>query len=270
MKLAGSTAVVSGASRGIGAATARALAHAGARVALLARSEGVDAVAAEIVAGGGQAVAYRVDLTVPSVVQVVAHEITAQLGTPDILVNNAGAGRFLAIEETSSEDAVAQMASPYFAAFHVTRAFIPALLARGSGRIVNLTSPPAFIPWAGATGYSTARWAMRGFTASLRADLYGTGIGVMLVLPGKVASTYFEHNPGSEDRIPRIAALIPTLTPEAVADAIVDGLRRDRREVVVPAALWLLLRLHALVPWPVEALMLRTGWQRGETRQGGR
>jgi short-subunit dehydrogenase len=103
---------------------------------------------------------------------------------------------------------------------------------------------------------------MRGFDAALAADLAGTGVRTMLVTPGKVASPYFANNPGSEDRLPGIARLIPTLTPENVAEAIVAGIRRDRRAVVTPRTLALLFLAHHLAPWPIEALMVRSGWHR--------
>lgn len=261
MNLDGAHVVVTGASRGIGAATARTFAQAGARVALLARSAEVEDRAAAITAEGGKSDAYRVDLTDPAAVAEVARRILAAAPV-DVLVNNAGAGRFLSVEETPPEAAMAMMASPYFAAYHTTYAFLPGMLARRRGRIVNVTSPAARIPWPGATAYTAARWAMRGFTEALQADLAGTGVGATLVVPGKVASPYFAHNPGSEERIPRITRLIPALSPQAVAEAIVAGVRRDRADVVLPWSLRLLFVVHSLAPWPVEALMVRTGWRR--------
>ncbi|MFI0608844.1 MAG: SDR family NAD(P)-dependent oxidoreductase [Anaerolineae bacterium] len=261
MNLDGAHVVVTGASRGIGAATARACALAGARVTLLARSQDVDTRVAEIVAAGGRAQALRVDLTDPGAVATAAGRILAD-GPVDVLVNNAGAGRFLSVAETPPQEAVAMMASPYFAAYHATYAFLPGMLARKRGCIVNVTSPASRIVWPGATAYTAARWAMRGFTKALQADLAGTGVRAMLVTPGKVASAYFASNPGSEGRLPRIARLIPTLSPEDVAEAIVVGLRRDRADVVLPWSLRLLFAVHALAPWPVEALMVRTGWRR--------
>jgi short-subunit dehydrogenase len=262
MNVSGRTIVVTGASRGIGQATARALARAGGRTALLARSPEIERVATEIVAQGGKARGYVVDLTDPAAVERTAQQVASDLGAPDIVINNAGAGRWLYVEETPPAEAAAMMASPYLAAFYVTRAFLPAMLARHQGYIVNVNSPAAWLPWPGATGYMAARWALRGFTAALRADLHDTGIQVLQIVPGKVSSTYFEHNPQSEERIPRIALWLPTLTPEQVAAALVRGIERDRREVMMPAMLRVVMLARALAPVVVDRLMFRTGARR--------
>jgi short-subunit dehydrogenase len=231
---------------------------------MLARSTEVMQVATEITDAGGEARGYCVDLTNPSALDRVVPQIVSDLGAPEIIVNNAGAGRWLYVEETPCEEAAAMMASPYLAAFYVTRAFLPSLLERREGLIVNLNSPVAWLPWPGATGYAAARWALRGFTAALRADLAGTGVRVLELVPGKVSSTYFEHNPNSEERLPSITRWIPTLKPEEVAAALVNGIERDARMVVIPPMLKLVLVLRSVAPELVDWMMRRTGWRRGK------
>jgi NAD(P)-dependent dehydrogenase (short-subunit alcohol dehydrogenase family) len=165
MKISGTTAVITGASYGIGAETAYALARAGARVVLLARTRAaLDKVAANVPAAGGAAGVYPCDLTDPVAVNQTAEAILADVGVPDLLVHSAGAGRWLAIEETDPDEAVQMMAVPYFATFFVIRAFIPAMLRRNRGHIVVMNSPAAFCPWPGSIGYAAARAALRGFT----------------------------------------------------------------------------------------------------------
>lgn len=263
MNLDGRVVLVTGASSGIGAATARAVANEGAHVCLLARTTtALNDVADEIHAAGGTADVYPVDLADLDAIEAVAERIESDVGTPDVIVNNAGAGRFLAIEETSPEQAAEMMRVPYVAAFAVTRAFVAGMIERGSGTVVNVTSVAAYAPWPGATAYATARWAMRGFSAALRADLDETGVHVMLLAAGAVESPYYEHNPGSRERIPAIGNLFPTLTPQDVADAIVDGLREDRRTVIVPRRMAAVVWLHRLCPRLVGELVVRTGWKR--------
>jgi short-subunit dehydrogenase len=265
MRIAGRVAVVTGASSGIGAATAEVLARSGAAaVALLARGEtGLAAAAARVTAAGAAAYCYPVDLADLAAAEAAADRIAAGLGAPEILVNNAGAGRWLSTEETTGAEAAAMMAVPYLGAFALTARLLPAMLDRRAGCIVNVTSPAAFCPWPGATAYSAARWAMRGFTEALRADLAGTGVHVALVAPGEVRSAYFDNNPGSYERLPRIAArLYRALTVDEVARMIVRAIERERRLVVAPALLRLTLGFHRFLPRPVEWVIRATGHRR--------
>ncbi|HSB37068.1 MAG TPA: SDR family oxidoreductase, partial [Thermoanaerobaculia bacterium] len=168
MDLRGRLAVVTGASSGIGAATARLLAREGARVVLVARTGGaLEKISGEIRAAGGEATAVAADLGDAVAATGACERILREAGVPDLLVNNAGAGRWLFTEETPPGEAVAMMAAPYFAAFFATQTFLPGMLARGSGRIVNVNSPAAKLTWPGAAGYASARWALRGFTEAL-------------------------------------------------------------------------------------------------------
>ncbi|HEU5042010.1 MAG TPA: SDR family NAD(P)-dependent oxidoreductase, partial [Gemmatimonadales bacterium] len=128
MDLRDKKALVTGASSGIGAAVAGELARRGARVLLLARRrEELERVASGL--GDRAAAVHPVDLTDPDAVARVASRITADLGTPDLVVNNAGAGQWKFVDETSPAEAVQTMAAPYFAAFFVTQAFLPGMLA---------------------------------------------------------------------------------------------------------------------------------------------
>lgn len=193
-------AVVTGASGGIGEAIARRLAADGTRVVLLARrAQPLQQLAGEL--GGA---AYPVDLADGEATADVCRRILAEEGTPDLIVNNAGAGRFRSIEETSNGETRQQMELPYRAAFHVTRGFIEAMLARGHGTIMQINSPVAVVPWPGAVGYAAARFALRGFTEALRQDLHGTGINVASLSPSRVHSGYFDANPGSLERVPKV------------------------------------------------------------------
>ena len=248
--------VVTGASSGIGAATARAAARENARLVLLARNQAkLDSVAEDIRRRGKAAHVYTVDLTVADAVSEVAKRITSEVGTPDIILNNAGLGRWLSVEETDPDEAVKMMAAPYFAAFFVTRAFLPGMLQRNSGYVVNMTSAASRLAWPGATAYIAARWAMHGFTEGLRADLTGTNIRTMLVTFAKVTSSYWENNPGSEERLPKAQSMVRVLTPEEAAQAIVNGIKRDKQAVVAPFMLRFVFALNYLFPGMTRRMM---------------
>ncbi|HVP66442.1 MAG TPA: SDR family NAD(P)-dependent oxidoreductase [Anaeromyxobacteraceae bacterium] len=267
MSFEGKVVLVTGASTGIGAATARLAAARGAHVLLVSRDRAaLEGLASGIRSAGGLATPYPADLSSLETVAATCAAIQREVGTPDVLVNNAGAGRWLAVDETDPAEAVQMMAVPYFAAFAVTRAFLPAMLERDRGHVVNVTSPASFLPFSGAAAYDAARFALRGFDGALRAELGGTSLGVTLLVAGKVSSAYWEHNPGSEGRVPGIARLYRTLTPEEVGEALLDAVERRRRRVVIPFPLALTLALHQHFPGPVEWLIHRTGWRRPRRR----
>ncbi len=263
MEIRGKIVLVTGASSGVGAAIAKAMALAGAaEVLLLARNEeALNKVAAEIATTGGKARIYPVDLSDEDQTSIVARRILDEVGVPDILINNAGSGQWKFLEDTSPKEIQNMMALPYFAAAWLTRAFLPAMRQRGSGHIVNISSIASHLVWPGATAYIAARWAIRGLTEALRADLYASGIGVTLYESGEIESPYWLHNPGSRERLPKIGKMIPVLKPEEVGKAIVAGVRGDKRHVVIPFMMKVIYLLHFLFPSMVQRGMIVTGYR---------
>jgi short-subunit dehydrogenase len=262
MKIRNKIVLVTGASRGIGAAMARAMSRAGAaQVLLLARGgQGLREVAGDIEAGGGRARTYQVDLSDPAAVEAVAQRILAEVGVPDILINNAGSGQWKYLADTGAGEIARIMTLPYFAAAWVTRLFLPGMLARGSGHIVNISSVASRLAWPGATAYIAACRAMRGLSDALRADLHRTGIAVTHYESGPIDTPYWQNNPGSRERVPKIARLlVPVLSEEQVARAVIAGVEHNRRVIVVPTMMKAVYLLHALFPWLVQWLMTVTG-----------
>ena len=143
------------------------------------------------------------------------------VGWGTLSLNNAGSGQWMPLEETEPDRAVAMMAAPYFAAFFVTRAFLPAMLKRNSGTIVNMTSVACRMAWPGATAYIAARGQSAASTKLLRAELTGTNLRTMLVTFAKVATSYWESNPGSEKWLPEAQSMLRVLTPDEAAQAII-------------------------------------------------
>ena len=252
--------LVTGASSGIGEATARRYGASGAHVLLLARNaDRLDEVVGAIRKDGGTATAYPVDLADPNAIEEVSARMTREAGTPDVLINNAGAGRWLPIVETSAEEALAMIEVPYLAAFNLTRAFLPKMLARRSGAIACITSPASYVVWPNAAAYTAARHALAGFTEALRTEVKGSGISVTFVVLGMVESPYWQHNPGSREHSPVINPRIaPPMSPKDAAEAIFAGVEGHKRSVVKPTILRALFLLNALAPRLVASQLRRS------------
>lgn len=248
--MASQLVLITGASSGIGEAAAKRYGASGAHVLLLARNAGkLAAVAHSIRKAGGAATPYPVDLSDRSATEETSARITRDLGTPDILINNAGAGRWLPMVETTAEDALRMIEVPYLAAFNLTRAFLPAMLARGSGGITFVSSPASYLAWPRAAAYIAARRAVAGLAETLQSELRGTGLFVTLVVLGTVETPYWEHNPGSRENMPKTnKRLVPILTPDEAASAIFDGVAARRAFVVKPGIFRALFVLNALFP----------------------
>jgi uncharacterized protein len=258
--MASKLVLISGASSGIGEAAAKLYGARGAHVLLLARNvERLEAVARAIEGAGGTASPYPVDLADADATAATAARIEREAGTPDILINNAGAGRWLPLLDTTPAVARTMMAVPYFAAFDLTRAFAPDMIARGSGGLVFVSSPASYIAWPNASAYIAARRAMSGLADTLRSELKGKGISVTLAVLGTVETPYWQHNPGSRENMPETdPRLVPVLTPEQAAEAIVSGAEAGTTLVVKPAIYRALFVLNALFPRLVASQLRRS------------
>jgi short-subunit dehydrogenase len=255
--------LVTGASSGIGEATARHLARLGVRVILVARTkETLDKIVQEIQSAGGKACAMPCDLGDVNAVSKLAEDVQRDVGVPDALVLSAGAGRWLWLEETEPDEAQAMLASPFWAAFWVARAFMPGMLERCAGRVVIVGSPVAWLTWPGATAYTVSRFALRGLFESLRVDLVGTGVTVSMVVPGQVSSAYFTNNPGVLERAPRIATrLIPPVSVEQVAQVIETTIRTGRAVTVLPWLVRVFFMVNVIAPGLVRWLLVSSGYR---------
>ena len=255
-----STAVVTGASSGIGAATATALALDGWRVVLVARrAERLSELVENIAAAGGEAMAEALDAADGPAVMSMAERVRAEWGEPSLVVNSAGAGEWRFLEETSVAEIVEMMGAPYLAAANTSRAFLEDMLKKGRGHLIHVGSPASVMPWPGATGYTASRWALRGLHEALWQDLRGTGIRSSMVYFGEVSSEYFEANPGSHQYMPKLGAPIPLTTPEQCARVLLEVARRPRRVVFYPFALRFMAWLAAITPGSTRWLIARTG-----------
>jgi NADP-dependent 3-hydroxy acid dehydrogenase YdfG len=217
----GATAVVTGGSRGIGRAIARALVDGGCRTIIIARDarileEAARETGAEPVAG---------DVADPAQAERIIDEVVLRLaGPPAFLVNAAGAFSLSPIAETPVAVFDAALATNVRAPFSLIHALLPAMIERGSGHIVTIGSIAGRQPFAGNAAYAAGKFAIRGLHGVLDAELRGTGVRTTLVEPAATDTGLWdaidhEKNPG----LPERSAM---LRPEAVADAVLFALSR--------------------------------------------
>ncbi|MCC6217148.1 MAG: SDR family oxidoreductase [Polyangiaceae bacterium] len=206
-----SLAVVTGASRGIGRATALALAARGVELALLGRPS--DALAGTVAAARGQgarAEAIDCELADASSIAAACGDLVGRRGAPAVVVNVAGVIHRGTVAGAPVEQWDAQLAVNLRAPFLVARALLPAMLAAGAGRIVNVGSISSTVACPGAAAYAASKWGLVGFTKSLAAELTDSGVIALVVLPGSVDT---EMLVGS--------GFPPRMTPAEVASTLV-------------------------------------------------
>jgi 3-oxoacyl-[acyl-carrier protein] reductase len=189
-QLEGKVAIVTGASRGIGKATALSLAAAGAAVVVnYASSSGsADAVVAEITGMGGQAIALQADVSQEAEVEAMVAQTIAQFGRIDVLVNNAGITRDTLLLRMKLEDWQAVIDLNLTGVFLCTRAVSKVMLKQKSGRIINITSVAGQMGNPGQANYSAAKAGVIGFTRTVARELASRGITVNAVAPGFIAT----------------------------------------------------------------------------------
>jgi NAD(P)-dependent dehydrogenase (short-subunit alcohol dehydrogenase family) len=184
-RLAGRTAVITGASKGLGQAMAVALGAEGARVALVSRDRAMlETVAAQIHAAGGEAASFPADVTSEEQVRNVEREILARYGSVHILVNNAGVNVRKPTVDFTLDEWRLVMDTNVTAAFLMCRSFIPAMKGHGYGRILNMTSIMSHVSLPGRIAYSASKTALLGMTRSLALELAADAITVNGISPG--------------------------------------------------------------------------------------
>jgi short-subunit dehydrogenase len=248
--LAGKVCLVTGATGGIGRATAIALAASGARLLLSGRDEPGLAALAEATAGSS----FPADLSRPGAAGDLADRALRPAGRIDVLVNAAGIGHHGpagALDRAALEPLVAVNVT---SVLELTGALLPAMLERRSGQIVVIGSIAGRLGHRNEAAYASTKAAVSVFVDSLIEELAGTGVSASLITPGAVDTAFFDRRGVPYDRTwPR------PVSPEAVADQVVDVLLRPRGEVVVPAFLSAALRLRGALPGVYRALATRFG-----------
>lgn len=224
--LSGRVVAITGASSGIGEATALALSAAGASVALAARrADRIEALAARVAEQGGTAIAIPTDVGDEPQARAFVEQANARLGRLDGLVNNAGLMLLGAIEGADTEEWRRMIHVNLFGILYTTHAALPIMRAQGRGDIVNVSSVAGRIASAGSGVYNLTKWGVGAFSEALRQETAPSGVRVTIIEPGAVATELLSHNSDTvrEMAAERFAGVVP-LQAEDIANAIVYAL----------------------------------------------
>ena len=242
--LAGRVAIVTGASAGIGMATARALAAHGARLVLAARrADRLHQLAGELAAHQAETLVIPTDLSDRRQIEALVEGALGRFGRLDILINNAGLGLQGDVAELSERPLRYLLDVNLYGPLFAMQAAVPIMRQQGTGAVVNITSILAKVPLpslgmtGGSAGYAASKAALHALSLAARVELAGDGIRVITVLPGVTRSEFNEQfllSSGAERPSPRPSGSLMGVTPpEKVAQAIIKGIERNRREVYV-------------------------------------
>jgi NADP-dependent 3-hydroxy acid dehydrogenase YdfG len=231
-KLAGKVAIITGASAGIGEATAIALAAEGAKVVLAARrGDRLDALAQRISNTGGTALPLITDITDETQVQNLVQKTNAEFGRIDILVNNAGIALVGTIDGANTSDWQHMVNLNLLGLLYVTHAVLPIMKAQGVGHIVNISSVAGRTARVGVGVYNATKWGVNGFSESLRQEVCKQNIRVTIVEPGLVNTEINDHitDPVAKQRSEERRKSITPLESEDIAAAIVYAVTQPHR-----------------------------------------
>jgi NADP-dependent 3-hydroxy acid dehydrogenase YdfG len=240
--------VITGASSGIGRATALEFAREGAKTVLVSRSlEKLERVADEIRSFNPNVLAVPTDVSSPEQVHEMVEKVLSELGRIDVLFNNAGSSYVGRIEdENFVENAKKMIDIDYFGTVYTTKEVLPVMQKQGSGHIMNMSSVVGRKAFPHFGGYSSVMHAISGFTDSLRQELSGSGISVSIIHPALTQTPLLNHV-RPEDMPPPFRGITP-ISVESVAKAVVNGVYYNQARIIVPFQPKLLLLADAISP----------------------
>lgn len=258
--LAGTHAIITGGSSGIGAATAHELARRGANVSIVARTVSrLDATAAALRTHGTDIATRSVDVSDRDAVFAALAELSEQQGPCDILITSAGLahpGHFTELDDDIFRET---MAVDYFGTLWPIRAVVPSMIERRTGSVVAVASAAGLIGVFGYSAYGPAKFAVRGLMEALRQELKPHGIHVGCVYPPDVDTPQLEHEDQHKpDETRAISGTIKPLSAEVLARTIVDGIDRRRFVIIPDTQTKIVARTAGLVPGAYAALFDRS------------
>jgi NAD(P)-dependent dehydrogenase (short-subunit alcohol dehydrogenase family) len=257
LPLAGRVVVVTGASSGIGRATALACSRQGARVVAVARKgAALESLAATCSGWGGELHGIARDVTDDGAMEAVAAGALEAFGRIDAWINNAGVYSVGGFEQTPAEAFERVLAVNLHAAVRGSRAALAQFREQGGGVLINVSSMVGGLPGPTVSAYATSKWGLRGFSLALHAELRDEpGIDVCIVRPSSIDTPIFRQTANYSGR--RVKALTPTYAPEEAARAIASLIAKPRRELVVGRAGKALVTARHLAPGLVDRIFAK-------------
>lgn len=246
MKVSGARVLVTGASRGIGAAAALELARRGATLTIAARTKkSLDAVARECRALGAEVHVIVADMAREAEVKAMVAQAEAAMGGLDVLVNNAGLGLNAPVAQLAADDLRYVFEVNVMAPHVATLAALPGMKRRKRGRIINVGSVASHISTPGLGGYSATKFALKALTDALRMELRGTGVGATLICPGPIATEFVVNAKGEDDILPTKPIGAPA---SDVGKAICKAITRGSAELFIPAYYQPIVGMNSMAP----------------------
>jgi len=247
MDIANQVVLITGASRGIGAACAAAFRDRGAQLCLTARDQAAlasNSTPADLAVPG--------DITSGDFRAHLVERAVQRFGRIDILINNAGAGLYWPPSTAPLEEVRHLFELNFFAPLGLSQLVLPLMRKQHSGCIVNISSMggEVVLPWIPL--YCASKFALSALTTALRSELSGTGVQAMTVCPGYVATDFKANAAGPQPHARTMSSNHFAITPQQCAAAILRGVERDARVVVTPRVGWLLIAAQRLFPRLVE------------------
>ncbi|WP_268541405.1 SDR family oxidoreductase [Candidatus Nitrosotenuis cloacae] len=244
--------VITGASSGIGAASCAEFAKRGATVVLVARRrEKLEEIQASLAKYGATSMIIQCDVSKREQVEEMGRKVIGRFGKVDVLVNNAGFAIYGAVSDLTVDEIESQMATNYLGMVYCTKCLLPKMLEQKSGHIVNVASVAASFGLPGIASYCASKFAMLGFSEGLSHELEGTGVGVTVVSPIMVRTSFFDHR--SFSSMPKYS---PTaLSAETVARSVVSAASSRRLEVIVPSVVRLAVWAKHTIPYVINPII---------------
>ena len=246
------TVLITGASSGIGKEAAIQFAKNGANVILVARrKQKLEQIAGDLKKYNTSILVCECDVSDKLQVENMAKLVLEKYDSIDILVNNAGFAIYGSVFDLTTQEIESQMATNYFGMIYCIKNFLPSMIQKKSGHIVNVASVAASFGLPGIASYCASKFAMLGFSEGLKHELKGTGVGITVVSPIMVRTDFFDHP--SFQKMPKYSPL--SLSDKTVAKAILRAASSPRLEIIVPSVVRVAVWLKHTFPYLINPIL---------------